>query len=59
MTKLVLSFISSSRAASILVSVSTSTALVLSSRMSITGFMRRARAMATLCFWPPLRFTPL
>ena len=40
------------------VSVSTSTALVLSSRMRIFGSTRSARAIAMRCFCPPERFAP-
>ena len=32
---------------------------VASSRRSILGFFNNARAIATLCFWPPDRRTPL
>mmetsp|Transcript_23973 Transcript_23973/g.56520 ORF Transcript_23973/g.56520 Transcript_23973/m.56520 type:complete len:172 (-) Transcript_23973:1243-1758(-) len=37
---------------------SASKALVASSRRRIFGFRTRARAMAILCFWPPLSCTP-
>mmetsp|Transcript_31729 Transcript_31729/g.54119 ORF Transcript_31729/g.54119 Transcript_31729/m.54119 type:complete len:123 (+) Transcript_31729:516-884(+) len=40
-------------------SLSASSADVASSKRSIRGFTRRARAMAILCFWPPESFTPL
>ena len=49
------SFLSASR---ILFSVAVSTALVLSSRIKILGFFRRARAIQRRCFCPPLKFTP-
>ena len=39
-------------------SVAVSTALVESSSMSILGFFSRARAMHSLCFWPPETFEP-
>jgi len=55
MMKLVVSAIRDSSAFSILVSVSTSTALVLSSSISILGFTMSARAIAMRCFCPPLR----
>lgn len=35
------------------VSDSASRALVASSKIRMSGFLRRARAMASLCFWPP------
>mmetsp|Transcript_25815 Transcript_25815/g.36045 ORF Transcript_25815/g.36045 Transcript_25815/m.36045 type:complete len:105 (-) Transcript_25815:1792-2106(-) len=38
---------------------SASRADVASSSSSIFGLSRIARAMATLCFWPPLSCTPL
>ena len=39
-------------------SVAKSRALALSSRIRISGFFTRARAMVSLCFWPPERFLP-
>ncbi len=59
MMNVVLSSRSSSRACCISYSVWVSTLLVESSMMSILGFFRRALAMATLCFCPPERVTPL
>mmetsp|Transcript_9050 Transcript_9050/g.28765 ORF Transcript_9050/g.28765 Transcript_9050/m.28765 type:complete len:82 (-) Transcript_9050:2051-2296(-) len=37
---------------------SASRALVASSRRRSLGSAKRARAMATRCFWPPLSLTP-
>ncbi len=57
--KLVRSCISSRSASWIFVSVSTSTELVLSSKIRILGRVRiSARAMAMRCFCPPDRLTP-
>ena len=39
-------------------SVFVSTALVESSRIKIFGFLRIARAIQSLCFWPPLTLAP-
>mmetsp|Transcript_28348 Transcript_28348/g.57568 ORF Transcript_28348/g.57568 Transcript_28348/m.57568 type:complete len:100 (-) Transcript_28348:1267-1566(-) len=44
---------SSSAAGSITRSLSLSSALVASSSSSTDGFLIMARAIATLCFWPP------
>jgi hypothetical protein len=41
------------------VSDSASRALVASSRIRMSGFLSRARAMASLCFWPPESCVPL
>lgn len=40
------------------VSDSASRAEVASSRMRISGFLTRARAMAMRCFWPPESWAP-
>lgn len=40
-------------------SLSASRALVASSKIKIDGFLIRALAIAILCFYPPLNFTPL
>jgi len=40
-------------------SLSVSSALVASSRRRILGLRISARAIASRCFWPPLRSTPL
>jgi hypothetical protein len=40
------------------VSDSASRALVASSRMRMSGFLMRARAMAMRCFWPPESWVP-
>mmetsp|Transcript_101985 Transcript_101985/g.317249 ORF Transcript_101985/g.317249 Transcript_101985/m.317249 type:complete len:106 (+) Transcript_101985:123-440(+) len=49
----------SSNAAWICFSFSESKALVASSRKSSWGLRRKARAMDSRCFWPPLRRLPL
>ncbi|GER34660.1 terpene synthase-like sequence-1,8-cineole [Striga asiatica] len=54
----VLFFINLSRACCTTRSDSTSRALVASSKSKIEGFFKMARAMATLCFWPPDSWTP-
>ncbi len=40
------------------VSDSASRAEVASSRIRMSGFLTRARAMAMRCFWPPERWAP-
>lgn len=40
------------------VSDSASRAEVASSRMRMSGFLTKARAMAILCFWPPESWAP-
>mmetsp|Transcript_14954 Transcript_14954/g.27773 ORF Transcript_14954/g.27773 Transcript_14954/m.27773 type:complete len:110 (+) Transcript_14954:2216-2545(+) len=53
------SSMSLSRAFCTICSEMLSRAEVASSRTRIGGFLRRARAMATRCFSPPLSFPPL
>ena len=54
----VVSGISVLNACRIKASVLVSTALVESSRMRIFGFFSSARAIQSLCFWPPEKFAP-
>mmetsp|Transcript_30001 Transcript_30001/g.99354 ORF Transcript_30001/g.99354 Transcript_30001/m.99354 type:complete len:83 (+) Transcript_30001:412-660(+) len=53
-----ISFISLSRASCTSASFSASKALVASSNKRTRGRRTRARAMESLCFWPPLRSCP-
>ena len=39
-------------------SLSLSSALVASSKIRIGGFLRKTRAIAMRCFWPPERWLP-
>mmetsp|Transcript_42581 Transcript_42581/g.92569 ORF Transcript_42581/g.92569 Transcript_42581/m.92569 type:complete len:85 (-) Transcript_42581:65-319(-) len=52
-TKVVRPSINSSKACCTMCSFSESKAEVASSRTNSLGFRMMARAMATLCFWPP------
>ena len=58
MMSLVVPGIVFARAARIFESVAVSTAEVLSSSMSILGFLSRALAIHRRCFWPPDTLVP-